>query len=146
MIRSRAVSAVGLVGVTVGCGLASAAPATAGGVGDLLSPAFGTSCANMNTGARANGVTRQGTGTAGGNLAGVPVGSALNQCGGADAPIIQDLLMDPCKSTAIKVQQLKKTDIQKGVVNLNHSDINDLNSSNASPGCIESQLSSLLPS
>ncbi|MFI8169805.1 chaplin family protein [Streptomyces sp. NPDC085931] len=43
-----------------------------------------TSCANHNTGARADGVTQHGTGTAGGNLAGLPIGSPLNQCGGAD--------------------------------------------------------------
>ncbi|UZI33476.1 hypothetical protein [Streptomyces sp. VB1] len=66
--------------------LGTAAPASAGGIGDFLSPAFGISCANQNTGAHATGSTRQGTGTAGGNLAGLPIGSALNQCGGADAP------------------------------------------------------------
>jgi ammonia channel protein AmtB len=98
MIRSRGISVLGLIGVTAGCGLASAAPATAGGIGDFLSPAFGISCVNENTGARADGVTRQGTGTMGGNLAGIPVGSALNQCGGADAPIIQDALREPCNA------------------------------------------------
>ncbi|MGW9448655.1 chaplin family protein [Streptomyces sp. NPDC055632] len=62
----------------------AASPAWAGGVGDFLSPAFGTSCANHHTGARADGTTTHGTGAANGNLAGLPLGSPLNQCGGAD--------------------------------------------------------------
>ncbi|GAA0611802.1 hypothetical protein GCM10010394_47010 [Streptomyces crystallinus] len=66
-----------------------ATPASAGGIGDFLSPAFGTNCANHNTGAHADGLTHHGTGTAGGNLAGIPVGSAVNQCGGADLPGVQ---------------------------------------------------------
>ncbi|MFK0181765.1 chaplin family protein [Streptomyces xanthochromogenes] len=57
-----------------------------GGVGDFLSPAFGTDCANLNTGARAAGSTTRGSGTVGGNLLGLPIGSPLNQCGGADTP------------------------------------------------------------
>ncbi|MFI7388505.1 hypothetical protein [Streptomyces sp. NPDC049813] len=65
-------------------GLAGAPQASAGGIGDFLSPAFGTSCANLDNGARAQGSTSHGTGSAGGNLLGLPVGSALNQCGGAD--------------------------------------------------------------
>ncbi|MDQ0577978.1 hypothetical protein [Streptomyces rishiriensis] len=64
--------------------LGTAAPASAGGIGDFLSPAFGVSCANLNNGAHANGTTTQGTGAANGNLAGLPLGGALNQCGGAD--------------------------------------------------------------
>ncbi|MFF5426406.1 MULTISPECIES: chaplin family protein [unclassified Streptomyces] len=67
--------------------LAPAAPAAAGGIGDVLSPAFATSCVNLHTAARADGATTHGTGTAAGNLAGLPVGSPLNQCGGADAPV-----------------------------------------------------------
>ncbi|MCY0954105.1 hypothetical protein [Streptomyces sp. H27-S2] len=34
---------------------AAAAPASAGGIGDILSPAFGTNCANHNTGPHAAG-------------------------------------------------------------------------------------------
>ncbi|PRH78258.1 hypothetical protein C6N75_15830 [Streptomyces solincola] len=67
-----------------GGGLVGAAPASAGGTGSILSPAFGVTCANLDNGARANGVTRSTDGSLGGNLAGVPLGSALNQCGGAD--------------------------------------------------------------
>ncbi|MCZ0210748.1 chaplin family protein [Streptomyces sp. UMAF16] len=73
---------------TLGAMLAPAAPAAAGGIGDFLSPAFGTSCANLHTGAHATGTTSHGTGAANGNLAGLPLGSPLNQCGGADLPDI----------------------------------------------------------
>ncbi|MEU1078023.1 MULTISPECIES: chaplin family protein [unclassified Streptomyces] len=73
-----------LTSITVGTGMVGAGTASAGGVGDFLSPAFGTSCANQNTATRADGATRHGTGTASGNLAGLPIGSPLNQCGGAD--------------------------------------------------------------
>jgi hypothetical protein len=39
----------------------------------------------------ADGRTTHGTGTADGNLAGLPLGGALNQCGGADLPLEQQL-------------------------------------------------------
>ncbi|MEV5342027.1 hypothetical protein AB0K93_26620 [Streptomyces sp. NPDC052676] len=84
MITRKTAAALGLVAASVGAGIATATPAAAGGIGDFLSPAFGTACANLNNGAHADGLTRSGTGTAGGNLAGLPIGSALNQCGGAD--------------------------------------------------------------
>ncbi|WP_037897633.1 hypothetical protein [Streptomyces sp. NRRL S-920] len=70
-------------------GILAAAPASAGGIGDFLSPAFGTSCANHNARSQANGATTAGTGTADGNLLGLPLGSPLNQCGGADLPDAQ---------------------------------------------------------
>ncbi|MET9936348.1 MULTISPECIES: hypothetical protein [unclassified Streptomyces] len=76
----------------MGAGLAGAAPASAGGIGDFLSPAFGVTCANHHTGARADGATAAGTGTAGGNFLGLPLGSALNQCGGADLTSPQAML------------------------------------------------------
>ncbi len=66
-----------------GMELVTAAPASAGGVVDILSPTFGNNCAN-HQGSRTNGVTTAGTGTATGNLVGLPVASPLNQCGGAD--------------------------------------------------------------
>ncbi|MEG8277526.1 hypothetical protein [Streptomyces sp. AHA2] len=65
----------------------TAAPAAAGGVLPIGSPAFGTSCANHHTGAQASGSTTRDTGAVNGNLAGLPLGSALNQCGGADATL-----------------------------------------------------------
>ncbi|MFE9414007.1 chaplin family protein [Streptomyces sp. NPDC006704] len=77
---------LGIAVTAVGSGLASAAPASAGGIGDFLSPAFGTSCGNLNNGALAAGNTHHSTGTAGGNLARLPLSGPLNQCGGADLP------------------------------------------------------------
>lgn len=63
----------------------SAGPASAGGILPIGSPAFGTLCANRHTGGHANGTTSHGTGTANGNFASLPLGSPLNQCGGADS-------------------------------------------------------------
>ncbi|WP_392895738.1 hypothetical protein [Streptomyces sp. LN699] len=71
---------------------AAAAPASAGGIGDFLSPAFGINCANLNTGAQAAGHTTRGSGAAGGSLLGLPIGTPLNQCGGADMPVQQTLI------------------------------------------------------
>ncbi|WP_126882892.1 hypothetical protein [Streptomyces sp. WAC05374] len=82
MIRRK--TAVFTTAAALGTVVAAAGPASAGGVGDFLSPAFGTSCGNHNTGARIGGTTTHGTGAANGNLAGLPISSALNQCGGAD--------------------------------------------------------------
>ncbi|MER7403010.1 hypothetical protein ABT373_11110 [Streptomyces sp. NPDC000070] len=88
----RTTTALVALTAILGVGVSLAAPASAGGIGDFLSPAFGTSCANHHTGATARGLTQYGTGTVGGNLAGIPIGSALNQCGGADAPaLVQDV-------------------------------------------------------
>ncbi|MFI5942788.1 hypothetical protein ACIBCB_21380 [Streptomyces uncialis] len=78
--------AVMLTAVTAGALSVMAEPAMAGGVGNLLSPAFGVACANENAGARTTGAPSVGTGTATGVLVGLPVGSGLNQCGGADLP------------------------------------------------------------
>ncbi|MER0443329.1 hypothetical protein ABR738_01845 [Streptomyces sp. Edi4] len=72
----------------------TATPAHAGGVGDFLSPAFGTDCENHRTTPHATGTTTAGTGAANGNLLGLPLGSPLNQCGGADAPGGQEGLVN----------------------------------------------------
>ncbi len=64
-----------------------ATPASAGGIGDFLSPAFGTTCANHHSTPRATDTTSAGTGSADGNFLGLPVGSPFNQCGGADLPL-----------------------------------------------------------
>jgi hypothetical protein len=86
-----ALTACTLTAATAAASLLSAVPASAGGVGAFLSPAFGTECSNHNAGALAGNATRSGTGTAGGNLVGLPVGSPINQCGGADVPGLQRL-------------------------------------------------------
>ncbi|MFJ6669057.1 hypothetical protein [Streptomyces sp. NPDC091383] len=85
-LHRRALGALALT-AAAGSGLATAAPASAGGVGDLLSPAFGTTCANHRVGGHTTGATTAGTGAANANVLGLPLGSALNQCGGADFPI-----------------------------------------------------------
>lgn len=77
--------------VTAAATLDTTSPASAGGVGDFLSPAFGAGCANQQTGAHARGTTTHGTGAANSNLAGLPIGSPLNQCGGADASLLAEL-------------------------------------------------------
>lgn len=82
--------------------LAMASPASAGGIGDFLSPAFGTNCKNHH-GARADGAAAHGTGATNGNLVGLPIGSPFNQCGGADSkpdlPI--SALLDAALSTDV---------------------------------------------
>ncbi|MEU6487495.1 hypothetical protein [Streptomyces sp. NPDC046887] len=87
----RLVALVSTAGCITAGSVLAATPAAAGGVGDFLSPAFGTNCANHHTQPRADGATTADTGTANGNLLGLPVGTALNQCGGADAPSIMDI-------------------------------------------------------
>ncbi|MEU1021036.1 hypothetical protein ABZ366_02800 [Streptomyces sp. NPDC005904] len=84
MDSSRALSLLTLSATIAGVTLAAAGPASAGGIGDILSPAFGTNCSNLKNGTHASGATTAGTGTADGNLLGLPFGSPLNQCGGAD--------------------------------------------------------------
>ncbi|MCX2971194.1 MULTISPECIES: hypothetical protein [Streptomyces] len=105
--RRTAATATALTAAVLGTALTTAGPASAGGIGDVLSPAFGTFCANHHTGAHATGATTSGTGAANGNLAGLPLGSALNQCGGADAPaVVQDT-----------AEMVAEEDIQIGLVN-----------------------------
>ncbi|MGW4178662.1 hypothetical protein [Streptomyces rubiginosohelvolus] len=82
-----------LMATTAGSVLAAAAPASAGGAGDFLSPAFGTDCANHHR-SQADGATTAGTGAANGNLLGLPVGSPFNQCGGADLTFSQSGLVN----------------------------------------------------
>ncbi|MFD6438144.1 hypothetical protein [Streptomyces venezuelae] len=100
MNSHRALTLLTLTTTAMVGGLAAAGPAFAGGIGDVLSPAFGTNCANHNIGALAAGATTAGTGAADGNLLGLPLGSALNQCGGADLlpkgddDLVSDLFKD----------------------------------------------------
>ncbi|MEV5342116.1 hypothetical protein AB0K93_27085 [Streptomyces sp. NPDC052676] len=90
MIKRKTMTAW-VAAAVVGVGLGSAGPASAGGIGDFLSPSFGTACANHHTGARADGATTHDTGAANALLAGIPLGGALNHCGGADAPTLQEV-------------------------------------------------------
>lgn len=77
-------TALAVTAAAIGTGLAASGPAAAGGIGDFLSPAFGTNCTNHRTTPHNSGATTAGTGTASSNLLGLPIGSPLNQCGGAD--------------------------------------------------------------
>ncbi|MYT95712.1 hypothetical protein [Streptomyces sp. SID8350] len=80
----RALAALTITASAAAAALAAAPPASAGGIGDFLSPSFGTDCANWDARAHAAGETTAGTGTANSNLLGLPLGSPTNQCGGAD--------------------------------------------------------------
>lgn len=89
MKTRKITTALAVSAAVAAAALGTATPAAAGGVGDFLSPAFGTMCDNLNNGAHAIGSTTSGTGTAGGTLAGLPIGNPVNQCGGADASRFQ---------------------------------------------------------
>ncbi|GCD41931.1 hypothetical protein GKJPGBOP_01589 [Streptomyces paromomycinus] len=77
-------TALALTGAMAGVSVAVAPVASAGGIGVLLSPAFGTLCANR-PGAHASGATTGG-GPVSNNIAKVPFTTPLNHCGGADMP------------------------------------------------------------
>lgn len=85
-MNPRSVRALALTTTAFGVVLGGAGSAAAGGIGDLLSPAFGTACANHGVGGQAAGEARGGSGHVDGNTVGVPLANALNQCGGADLP------------------------------------------------------------
>lgn len=93
MSTRKIMGTIGVTAAIVGTGIATAAPAAAGGVGDFLSPAFGTACTNHH-GTRAHGSTTHGTGTGNGNLAGLSLGTPANQCGGADFVDIDSMAND----------------------------------------------------
>ncbi|MFD8153128.1 hypothetical protein ACFY3O_20510 [Streptomyces sp. NPDC001046] len=63
----------------------AAAPASAGGLLPIGSPAFGTFCGNKGT-SQTSGATSHATGAASANFAGLPISNPTNQCGGADDP------------------------------------------------------------
>ncbi|MFE2267545.1 hypothetical protein [Streptomyces griseosporeus] len=65
----------------------TAAPAAAGGLLPIASPAFGTFCANHGS-PHASGATTHATGAASSDLAGLPISNPTNQCGGADLPVL----------------------------------------------------------
>ncbi|MGZ3097144.1 hypothetical protein [Streptomyces sp. H72] len=96
MIKRKTTATLALATAALGSGLATATPASAGGIGDILSPAFGTTCGNHGS-THATGVTTHTTGAANGNLAGLPIGSPLNQCGGADLPLSGADLPSTCE-------------------------------------------------
>ncbi|MEU2794469.1 hypothetical protein [Streptomyces sp. NPDC007100] len=85
MTARKAMSAFALTAAVTGVSMATVPCASAGGLGVLLSPAFGTLCANQPD-ARTSGATTAGNGPVSNNLGEVPFIAALNHCGGADMP------------------------------------------------------------
>jgi hypothetical protein len=106
MTARRTLTALALTAAAAGVGVATAAPASAGGIGDFLSPAFGTSCANQHIGSHARGVTPHSTGSLAGNLAGIPLSNALNQCGGADTG-------ERAISTLVAAYEITESEVQE---------------------------------
>ncbi|GAA2670764.1 hypothetical protein [Streptomyces lunalinharesii] len=86
MTTRRTLTALGVTAAVLGAGLATAAPASAGGILVFLSPSMDNSCTNHGTATQSKGKTKHASGTAGGLLAELPVASPLNHCGGADLP------------------------------------------------------------
>ncbi len=89
MSTSRIATSLALAAAVLATGFTAAAPASAGGIGDFLSPAFGTSCANHKTHTAPQGRAHTDSGGITGLLAQVPATSPVNQCGGADASYMQ---------------------------------------------------------
>ncbi|MFF5474850.1 chaplin family protein [Streptomyces achromogenes] len=58
--------------------------ARAGGIVDILAPAFGNGCTNHYQPSTSRSTATKPPGTVSGNGVGVPVTGPLNQCGGAD--------------------------------------------------------------
>ncbi|WP_030675459.1 hypothetical protein [Streptomyces rimosus] len=83
MTMLRAGTVLGLAAVACAAVLAAAAPASAGGIGAFLAPAFGNSCALQHA-PHAEGAITHGTGTGDGSLTAFPFGGSVNQCGGTD--------------------------------------------------------------
>ncbi|MEU7162006.1 hypothetical protein [Streptomyces chrestomyceticus] len=83
MTAPRATTAFAFAAVVAGVSMAAVPTASAGGIGVLLSPAFGTLCANQ-LGAHASGATAAGGGPGSDNLGKMPFVTPLNHCGGAD--------------------------------------------------------------
>lgn len=84
MDTARIGTVLGVIIAAYAGGLAVAVPASAGGVGAFLSPAFGTRCVIQHTAPHAVGAATRGAGTGDGNLAALPFGGSVNQCGGTD--------------------------------------------------------------
>ncbi|WP_461011413.1 chaplin family protein [Streptomyces capparidis] len=76
-----AVSAV----LLLAAGLLPATAARAGGIVDILAPAFGNGCVNTGNGAAACGTATASPGNGAGNTIGAPVTGPTNYCGNADA-------------------------------------------------------------
>ncbi|WP_189762375.1 hypothetical protein [Streptomyces xanthochromogenes] len=85
MTTRRTATALAVAAAAIGAGLAAASPAVAGGVIVVASPSHDNSCFNTDA-AQSRDATRNGSGTAAGLLAALPIETPLNHCGGADLP------------------------------------------------------------
>ncbi|WP_143655763.1 hypothetical protein [Streptomyces sp. XY006] len=81
----------GLVGLVAGAGMLSAAPASAGGIGVIASPAFNNTCVTIDRTNRAVTETAHAAGLLN-NAAQLPLSAPYQHCGGADIPAEEDLL------------------------------------------------------
>jgi hypothetical protein len=88
MNARKAVTALVAWAAALGAGIATAAPAAAGGIIVIGSPSYNNFCANGHSSGPA-GATRQVMGSVSGLLGQLPVSGPLNQCGGADLPVLQ---------------------------------------------------------
>ncbi|GAB2579899.1 hypothetical protein GCM10027168_10920 [Streptomyces capparidis] len=80
MLRAIVVGCAVLAGTVLPVGTA-----WAGGIVDVLAPAFRNGCTNHYQRATARAAATTAPGTAGGNALGIPVTTPFNHCGGADA-------------------------------------------------------------
>ena len=83
MTAHKTFTALGLTAAALGAGLATAAPASAGGIIVVASPSFENTCANGHS-SGASGPTTHGPGGVSGLVGQIPLTSPLNHCGGAD--------------------------------------------------------------
>ncbi|GAA2651168.1 hypothetical protein [Streptomyces lunalinharesii] len=89
MISRRTLATLGVTTVALGAGLATAAPATAGGIGVFASPAFDNTCITLHRTTRAVGrmVNQPAIGS---NLLQAPVQVPYQHCGGAEVEYVAD--------------------------------------------------------
>ncbi|GAB2580690.1 hypothetical protein GCM10027168_11900 [Streptomyces capparidis] len=92
MLRALVVCLVVPAGIVLLAGTARA-----GGIVQILNPAFGNGCGNHSSGATARASTTASPGTVGGNQAAVPLTGPSNHCGGAEidlssVPVVGSLL------------------------------------------------------
>ncbi|GAB2627659.1 hypothetical protein GCM10027168_69230 [Streptomyces capparidis] len=85
-MTSRSAARAVLAAAVLAGGLAPAR--RAGGIVDVLAPAFGNGCQNTYRHSSARNAVSTHPGSVAGNGVGVPVTGPLNHCGGADAPSV----------------------------------------------------------
>ncbi|WP_146214515.1 hypothetical protein [Streptomyces sp. ICBB 8177] len=81
----------GLVSVVAGTGMLSAAPASAGGIGTIGSPAFDNTCVTVDHTNKAVAETVHASGLLN-NTAQLPISDPHQSCGGAEDPVLKLLV------------------------------------------------------